>query len=131
MHPIKRVGERGEGKWEKISWDEALSTIAKEMNKAKAKYGAESVIFNRGAAYGLQDILLMRLANAFGSPNTTSAAYLCHIPKVYASNMTFGGPLVPDYEYPPSCVIVWGCNPQATAIPTYVQINGALARVQN
>lgn len=128
MHPIKRVGKRGEGKWEKISWNEALSTIAREMNKAKAEYGAESVIFNRGAAYGLQDILLMRLANVFGSPNITSAAYLCHIPKVYASNMTFGGSLVPDYEYPPSCIIVWGCNPQATAVPTYVQINGALAK---
>jgi anaerobic selenocysteine-containing dehydrogenase len=128
LHPLKRAGKRGEGRWEEISWDEALATIAKEMNRAKAEHGAESVIFNRGAAYGLQDNVLTRLANAFGSPNITSAAYVCHVPKVNASNITFGASLVPDYEHPPSCMVVWGCNPEATAIPTYVQINGALAK---
>ena len=128
LHPLKRLGKRGEGRWEQISWDEALATIAKEMNKAKAEYGAESVIFNRGAAYGLQDNVLTRLANAFGSPNITSAAYVCHVPKVNASNITFGAPLVSDYDHPPSCIVVWGCNPEATAVPTHVQINGALAK---
>jgi len=40
-YPMKRIGERGENKWERISWDEALTTIANRLNEIKKKYGAE------------------------------------------------------------------------------------------
>ena len=40
-YPMKRVGEKGEGKWERISWDEALDTIALKMKEAKEKYGPD------------------------------------------------------------------------------------------
>ena len=42
-YPMKRVGEKGEGKWKKISWDEALTTIANRLNEIKKKYGAEAI----------------------------------------------------------------------------------------
>ncbi len=42
-YPMKRVGKRGEGKFERISWDEALDTIAKSLNKTVETYGNESV----------------------------------------------------------------------------------------
>ena len=47
-YPLKRVGERGENKWERISWDEALDTIVDEFNRMKDSYGAESVFFVQG-----------------------------------------------------------------------------------
>ena len=50
QHPLKRIGQRGEGKWQQISWDEALSTVAEKLSQAKDKYGAESVAFTVGAA---------------------------------------------------------------------------------
>lgn len=43
QYPLKRQGQRGEGKWQRISWDEALETVARELNAAKIKYGNESV----------------------------------------------------------------------------------------
>jgi anaerobic dimethyl sulfoxide reductase subunit A len=44
-YPMKRVGKRGEGKFERISWEEALDTIASEMKRIKEKYGNESFYF--------------------------------------------------------------------------------------
>ena len=47
-HPLIRTGERGEGKWRKASWDEALELIASKMQETKEKFGAEAVAFGRG-----------------------------------------------------------------------------------
>jgi anaerobic selenocysteine-containing dehydrogenase len=47
-HPMKRVGERGEGRFERITWDEALDTVERRFNDIKEKYGPESVIFIQG-----------------------------------------------------------------------------------
>ena len=45
-YPMKRVGERGDAKFERISWDEAYKTIAKRWKEIKAKYGNESIYWN-------------------------------------------------------------------------------------
>ncbi|WP_238625842.1 DMSO/selenate family reductase complex A subunit [Aggregatilinea lenta] len=45
-YPMKRVGKRGEGKFERISWEEALDTIASEMTRLKETYGNESFYFH-------------------------------------------------------------------------------------
>jgi anaerobic selenocysteine-containing dehydrogenase len=127
-YPLRRMGERAEGKWQRIPWDEALSTIATEMNKAKDKHGAESVVMLRGAAKGIQDNVFTRLGNAFGSPNITSMAYVCYQAKANALNTTFGSFLIPDYDYPPACIIVWGSNPEATCIHIYEKIVAAISK---
>lgn len=43
MHPMKRVGKKGEGKWEKISWDQALKEISDKLKDIKNKYGGEAL----------------------------------------------------------------------------------------
>jgi anaerobic dimethyl sulfoxide reductase subunit A len=45
LHPMKRVGERGEGKFQRISWDEALETLAKELLRVRDKYGPAAILF--------------------------------------------------------------------------------------
>jgi molybdopterin-containing oxidoreductase family molybdopterin binding subunit len=53
QHPLKRVGDRGEGKWEQISWDEALDTIASRLTEIRDRCGHESIaLFERAGLAG-------------------------------------------------------------------------------
>jgi anaerobic dimethyl sulfoxide reductase subunit A len=67
---MKRVGERGEGKWEKVSWDEAISTIASKFSEIKDKYGSNAVAFlAQSGYYGYMNGCygsILRFANLFG-----------------------------------------------------------------
>lgn len=44
QYPLKRAGERGEGKWERISWDQALTEIATSMVDAIENDGSASIV---------------------------------------------------------------------------------------
>ncbi|MFX0202104.1 MAG: molybdopterin-dependent oxidoreductase, partial [Candidatus Hodarchaeota archaeon] len=125
-YPLKRKGDRGKGEWQQISWEEALSTLANELIGAREKHGAESVIVIRGGFRGLQDHLLARLANAFGTPNFATMSSICKTPRVIASRITYGFYAVPDYEYPPACIMIWGANKAATNICEYEKTIRAL-----
>jgi len=118
-YPLRRVGERGQGKWQRITWEEALDTTADALLKAKNDYGAESVAIIRGAAKGLQDNYLLRFANAFGTPNIVSPASVCFVPRALASRITYGFYAIADYEHSPACVVVWGSNVAETNIDEY------------
>ncbi|MBE3581546.1 MAG: molybdopterin-dependent oxidoreductase [Thermoanaerobacteraceae bacterium] len=48
IYPMKRVGERGENKWKRISWDEAWDIIVDKVNEIKEKYGPESIVVYGG-----------------------------------------------------------------------------------
>ncbi len=113
-HPLKRVGERGEGLWERISWDEAFELAGNAFNTIKDRHGAESVTMVQGSAKGYMDTLQHRLANAFGTPNVVASDSVCHVPRTLASELTFGFFPGPDYAHPPAVVVLWGINPAGT-----------------
>jgi anaerobic selenocysteine-containing dehydrogenase len=126
-HPLKRAGGRGEGKWQRVSWDEALDTVVEGFITAKAQHGAESLVFMRGSFKGgFQGTYLARFANAFGSPNIASMAPMCYVPRVHGSVLTYGYTPVPDYANPPACIVVWGANLAETRIGEYEQTVQAL-----
>lgn len=127
-HPLKRAGRKGEGEWQRISWDDALGEIASKLMKARDQYGAESVAFINGSAKGLQDAVLRRFANAFGSPNIISTDHICFVPRKSASVSTYGFYAISDYEYPPSCIVVWAANLAETRIGEYLEFCKAVKK---
>jgi len=123
-YPMKRVGKRGEDKWERISWEEAYDTIEKKFNQIKAESGPESIIFSQGTGRDIAPYI-SRLAWSFGSPNWTYllSGCACYVPRVSCLSATTGGFAVvdasqahpdrydnPEYEFPETLVI-WGNNP--------------------
>ena len=109
-YPMKRVGERGEGKWDRISWDEALGTIAEKISEIIKGDGPRAISFAQGTPKGLELFLLIRLANLLNIPNISTPGNVCQMPRETASTLTCGFFPIPDYDYPPACVVVWGSN---------------------
>ena len=107
--PLKRTGPRGSGKFEPISWDEALDTIAVKFNEIKLQNGPESVIFFSGYTKYFRPYL-KRLAHSFGSPNYLTESSTCHRATAMAQKLTFGQPGGPDLKNT-RCLLVWSANP--------------------
>ena len=105
--PLKRKGDRGEGKWEKITWDEALDIVARKFNALKEEYGPEYVAFVKGY-YDRRCDLVSRLGNAFGTPNVASIDNTCYIPSASGRLMTYGFDGRPDFAGGPDCLMCWG-----------------------
>ncbi len=113
LHPQKRAGARGENKWERITWEEALDTIAEKLLHYKEEYGPESVALTHGTGRPYITYAL-RFANSFGTPNAFGYGHVCYLPRVIASIFTCGQlPVCDFYGFggtKPECVLVWGCN---------------------
>lgn len=112
-YPMKRAGRRGEGRWERISWDEALATIASKIDRFRREFGPESIAIGQGTGrYYFAQVL--RFANALGTPNWCEPGTAqCFIPRIVAGLMTYGDLPICDYygEVNPACLLVWGHNP--------------------
>ena len=73
-HPLRRVGERGEGRWEEISWDEALDDIAEALVDAVDLEGPESVLFEETVEGGLlTQSAYLRFAGLLGAVTLMAA----------------------------------------------------------
>ena len=98
QHPLKRVGERGEGKWQRISWDEALELCEHRLREIRDKYGAESVVFGQGTGRDAGGFIIF-LAYAYGSPNWTLfglSGISCFTPRLAAMHSVTGDFTFPD-----------------------------------
>ncbi|MGE4273329.1 MAG: molybdopterin-dependent oxidoreductase [Desulfitobacterium sp.] len=74
-YPMRRVGERGEGKWEQISWDEAIDEICTKWKGYQKEHGKESIFFASGSGnYGSEvRNYSTRLVNFMGASRMSSA----------------------------------------------------------
>ena len=72
-YPLKRMGGRGEGRWQTISWEQALDEMAERLGAIKEKYGAEALALTKGT-YRTHEDIATRFFNLFGSPNIVGGA---------------------------------------------------------
>ena len=108
-YPVRRVGSKGSGKWERISWDEALDAIAEKILNYKESFGAESIVMGYGTGRE-NEAVIYRFANLLGSPNTLTAGHFCYGPRIATTIITCGTNPIVDYENNPRCIMVWGNN---------------------
>lgn len=115
MFPMKRVGKRGEGKFERITWEEALDTIAKNLEKTKAKYGPKSAAFftMTGNLAKLAWEAPVRFAGCFGGTTFEIEGLMSDHGASMGMNLVYGqergGHDTRDYMNS-KLVIIWGRN---------------------
>ncbi|MHB8781381.1 MAG: molybdopterin-containing oxidoreductase family protein [Candidatus Geothermincolia bacterium] len=112
-HPLRRRGARGDNRWERISWDDALGEMAERLDAVRRESGSEYFGMMQGTGRPYTGFA-SRFAYAFGTPNFTNVAHVCYYPRWMASVFTVGRLPVADlYGFgreTPRCIIIWGCN---------------------
>lgn len=89
-YPLKRLGGRGEGKWGRISWEEALDIITGKMRELINKYGANAICNSQGTGRGYNRYTV-RLGNSIGTGNRgLGSSHICYFPRLKAFEATFG-----------------------------------------
>jgi anaerobic selenocysteine-containing dehydrogenase len=111
-YPLKRAGERGENKWQRVTWNEALDDIASRLAKIRDEYGAEGVAFATIGENNCSEEYRARFQNLFGSPNFAGQAQICYGVAAALSLMHVGGAVHFHFPNPDTrCIMLLGRNP--------------------
>ena len=122
--PLKRIGERGEDKWQEISYEQAMDEIAGRLQKVVDEYGPEALAVST-SGWNTQTTHSMdrRFMNALGTPNYISGVSLCAGNTAAVNKLTYGwfvGADIPNSQ----CVVLFGHNPRKHSwTPIYNAIN--------
>jgi anaerobic selenocysteine-containing dehydrogenase len=125
-YPMRRTGERGENKWERISWEEALDELTGKAKELQTKYGPNTVVVSSITARNAYHLSPSLAWASFGSTHGNVAWYpgdSCYLPRMTSMGVMMGRPMVADcaqmyeegYNHPewqaPDYMIIWGNNP--------------------
>jgi anaerobic selenocysteine-containing dehydrogenase len=119
LYPQRRIGAKGEARFERISWDEAISTIVEEFRAIIARWGAEAILpYHYDGSNGLlsHDFLDAYLFAKLGASRL--ARTLCAAPATAVAMGMYGKmPGVAFQDYPAArAILVWGANPKYSNI---------------
>ncbi len=116
--PLKRAGERGEGKWEEVSWDEALTDIGEAMVDAIEEQGVESVISLLTPEVGAMPARMF--SDLLGSPSTDgNAEFQDFSPGWHITWGLFNPTSTMDDWFLAELTLIWHANPVYTNIHWY------------
>lgn len=137
LHPLRRTRPKDadDPGWERISWEEALDTVAERLLAAASTDGPESVVFGSSSpsTSAISDAVdwVQRLRRAFGSPNYANYMELCGWGRFLAPLYTFGaavpGTYLPDLENA-GCILYWGYNPSVARLAHATSTVAAVGR---
>jgi anaerobic selenocysteine-containing dehydrogenase len=118
QHPLRRVGPKGGGRWERISWDEAIDEIATRWRAIIAEYGAAAILpYSYSGTLGLLQLSICnaRLWNRMGASGLERS--ICGAAAETAVEATYGARWAPDPAdvLHSKLVLIWGHNPASTA----------------
>lgn len=118
LYPQRRAGRKGEGRWQRISWDEAFDGIVARLTSIEAEFGAESIwpFFYAGTMGHVHRDGINRLRHAKGyslqyDTICTGSAW----PGYLAGTGLLAGPN-PEQMAESDCVVIWGTNPVVTQV---------------
>jgi len=113
LHPLKRVGGKGSGEFERVSWAEALRTIAGEIKSRASEYGTDSIVqYSYAGNMGLiQRNFPSRFFNAIGAGRIDEA--VCSTAGEKALEVLYGSSMgmLPEEVEKCRLIVVWGMNP--------------------
>ena len=118
LYPLRRVGPKGSGQWERISWETAVGEIADRWREIIARYSAAAILpYSYSGTLGLVQMAVSsaRLWNRLGASQLERS--ICGAAAEYAVEATLGARRSPAYAdvAHSRLVIIWGHNPVSTA----------------
>ncbi|MHB8111484.1 MAG: IscS subfamily cysteine desulfurase [Syntrophorhabdaceae bacterium] len=143
LYPLKRRGRKGTFSFDRISWDEAYSTITSALHRIKDESGPEATaIYTGSGSFELAFCDMFQPAGVavssaasvlfpFGSPNTLGVGALCYVSfAMIAPHVTMGGMFIDMFSDIENAelIVIWGKNPAAHCPPDdFIRINKAHA----
>jgi anaerobic selenocysteine-containing dehydrogenase len=117
MHPLRRIGPKGGGQWQRITWDEALAEIAERWKAIIAQFGAEAILpYSYSGTLGVVQMTVAsaRFWNRLGASQLVRS--ICGSAAELAIEATLGLRWAPQYAdvRHSKLVVLWGSNPVAT-----------------
>lgn len=130
LYPMKRTGEKGEGKFQRISWDEALSTIAKQLKKIAERDSRAILPYSYAGTMGVVqgESMAMRFFNRLGASKLDRT--ICSSAGGVGLKYTLGAKMGMDTEqYEHSrLILIWGGNPIASNLHFWMRAQEAKRR---
>lgn len=130
LYPLRRVGERGGGRWEQITWEEALTEVADAMLDTIDEDGVESIVFEESVEGGLlSQAPFLRLASLLGAVTLDANGLVNDLPT--GQHITFGKfscASTVDDTFRSELLLQWHSNPAYTSIPYHHFISEARYR---
>ncbi len=125
-YPLKRRGKKGEDKWERISWDQAIDEITDQIIRIHEQQGPLAFAASVDGWHYTLCCLLMR---ALGSPNLLKSMQHCEGPS-RVMDLAVIGDICTQFGHGPDtkdskCVVIWGQNPPETHLPQWRWIQEA------
>ncbi|MEQ3363363.1 molybdopterin-dependent oxidoreductase [Raoultibacter massiliensis] len=125
-YPMRRAGERGEGKWERISWDEAYDEITEKVLKIKEEHGSQSIVVVHGTGRNIGWQVPYFASACMETPNVSTfgfTGFACYLPRMIGTSAKYGDMIIVDASQAhynryanedwqaPGVILVWGNEP--------------------